>query len=103
MSDGEVLFIFHYDGDFQFDISRSVYSGGKQKMKYISSDISYQCLTNEATESSNWDTAIQNLSMQYLHHNGWAFSMAGIDDDNDIRLMFKASRNKTNGKQSEEQ
>ena len=97
MSNRKVLFIFHYDGDFQFDISHPVYSGGKQKTKYLSSDISYQCLANQSIESSNWDTASQNLSMQYLHHNGRAFSMASIDDDNDVNLMFKASRNEMNG------
>ena len=96
MSDREVLFIFYYDGDFQFDISRSVHSGGKQKMKYLSTDISYQCLANKAIKSSNWDTTIQNLSMQYLYHNERAFSMVSIDDDKDVRLMFKASGNETN-------
>lgn len=95
MSDREVLFIIHYDGEFQFDINLPVYSGGKQKLKYLLSDISYQCLANETIESSNWDAAIQNLSMQYLHYNGRAFSMASIDDDNDVHLMFKASENET--------
>ena len=90
MSDREVLCIFHYDGDFQFDISHPMYGGGK-KMRYLSTNISYQCLANEAIESSNWDTAIQNLSMQYVHHNGRAFLMASIDDNNDVCLMFKAS------------
>ncbi|RWR78801.1 Mutator-like protein transposase [Cinnamomum micranthum f. kanehirae] len=96
MSDREVLFMFHYGGDFVFDISRPVYNGGKQKMRFLATNITYECLVKEAIEASNGDSSIQNLTMQYLHHNGRAFSMASIDDDNDVRSMFKASGDELN-------
>ena len=53
MSVSEVLVIFHYDGDFQFDIIRPVYNGGNQKMRYLATDITYDSLVNEAAEVSN--------------------------------------------------
>ena len=96
MSDKEVLFIFHYDGHFEFDISRPVYNGGKQKVRFLATDITYEALVKEAIKASNGDSSIQNLSMQYLHHNGGAFSMANIDDDTDVRSMFKASGDESN-------
>ena len=98
MSDREVLFIFHYSGDFEFDISRPVYNGGKQKMRYLPTDITFESLVKEAVEASNGESSfIQNISMQYLHHNGRAFSMVSIDDDTDVRSMFKASGDESNG------
>ena len=65
-------------------------------MKYLATDITYEYLVKEAIEASNEDSSIQNLSLQYLHHNGRAFSMASIDDDIDVRSMFKASGDKLN-------
>ena len=97
MSVSEVLIIFHYDGDFQFDIIRPVYNGGNQKMRYLPTDITYESLVNEAIEAFNYDSSIQGLSIQYLHHNGRAFTMASIDYDNDVKRMFKASGNDVNG------
>lgn len=44
MSDREVLFIFHYGSDFEFDISRPVYNGGKQKMRILATEITYESL-----------------------------------------------------------
>lgn len=96
MSDREVLFIFHYGGDFEFDISCPVYNRGKQKMRFLATNITYESLVKEAIEAFNGDSSIQNLTMQYLHHNGRAFSMANIDDDNDVRSMFKASGDELN-------
>ncbi|RWR90905.1 hypothetical protein CKAN_02003400 [Cinnamomum micranthum f. kanehirae] len=96
MLDSEVLFIFHYDGNFEFDMIRPVYNGGKQKIRYLLMDITYASLVNEANEAANCGPSIQNLNLQYLHHNGRAFSLAGIDDDNDVRRMLKASENDLN-------
>ena len=91
MSNREVLFILHYDDDFEFDISHPIYNGGKQKMRFLATNITYESLVKEVIEASNGESCIQNLSMQYLHHNERAFSMASIDDDNDVRSIFKAS------------
>ncbi|RWR87935.1 hypothetical protein CKAN_01689900 [Cinnamomum micranthum f. kanehirae] len=97
MSDNEVLIIFHYDGEFVFDIIRPVYNGGRQKMRYLPRNITYGSLLNEALEASKWDTKIENLSMKYLHHNGRVFSLIILEDDNDIRGMLKASGNDQKG------
>ena len=97
MAVNEVLIIFHYDGDFQFDIIRPVYNGGNQNMRYLPKDITYESLVKKAIEASNYDSSIQRLSIQYLHHNGPAFSMASIDNDNDVKRMLKASGNDVNG------
>ena len=96
MSDCEVLIIFHYDGNFEFDIMHPVYNGGKQKMRYLSTDITYGSLVVEAIEASNWDSSAESLSIQYLHHNGHAFSLASIEDDNDVNRMIKALGQDTN-------
>ena len=96
MSNREVLFIFHYDGDFIFNISPPVYNGGKQKMRFLATDRTYESLVKKAIEAFNEDSSIQNLSIQYLHHNGRAFPMASIDDDNGVRSMFKASGDESN-------
>ena len=58
MSDREVLFIFHYDGDFEFDISCPVYNGGKQKMRFLVTNITYEALVKETIEASNLDSSI---------------------------------------------
>ena len=96
MSVSDVLIIFHYDSDF-LDIIRPVYNGGNQNMRYLQTYITYESLVNEAIEASNWDSSIQRLSIQYFHHNGRAFSMASIDDDNDVKRMLKALGNDVNG------
>ena len=92
-----MLFIFHYDSDFEFDISHHVYNGGKEKMRFLATDITYESLVKEVIEASNGDSSSQNLSMQYLHHNGRAFSMASSDDGNDVRSMFNASGYESTG------
>ena len=96
MSVSEVFIIFHYDGDFQFDIICSVFNGGNQKMRCLPTNITYESLVNEAIEASNWDSTIQRLSIQYFHHNGWSFSMESIDNNNDVKRMLKASVNDVN-------
>lgn len=53
MSGGDLIVIFHYDGDFEFDMTSSVYKGGKQKMWFIQSDIIFNLLLNIALEASN--------------------------------------------------
>ena len=76
MSDREVLFIFHYGSDFKFDISRPVYNGGKQKMRYLLTDITFESLVKEAIEASNGESSfIQNISINtYIttgEHSPW--------------------------------
>ena len=66
-------------------------------MRLLEIDITYGALVKKAIEASNWESSIQNLSMQYLHHNGRAFSMANIDDDINVRSTFKASGDESNG------
>ena len=97
MTVNEVLIIFHYNGDFQFDIIRPVYNRENKKMRYLPTDITYESLVKKAIEASNWDSSIQRLSIQYLHHNGRAFSMVSINDDNTVKRMLKASGNNVNG------
>lgn len=54
MLDCVVLVIVHYDGefDFDFDITRPLYKGGKQKMRSLSTNITYTSLLNVALEIS---------------------------------------------------
>ena len=66
-------------------------------MRYLPMDITCASSVNEANEAANCGSSIQNLNIQYLHQNGRAFSMASIDDDNDVRRMLKASGNDVNG------
>ena len=63
MPDSEVLFIFHYDGNFEFDIIHPVYNGRKQKMRYLPMDITYVSLVNEANKAANFGSSIQNLNI----------------------------------------
>ena len=60
-------------------------------MRYLSTDIIYGSLVAEAIEASNWDSSVESLSIHYHHHNGRAFSLANIKDDNDINKMIKSS------------
>ena len=53
MSGGELTVIFHYDGEFEFDIIHPVYKGEKHKMRFIQSDITFSSLVNIALEASN--------------------------------------------------
>ena len=94
MSGGDLIVIFHYDGDFEFDIICPLYKGGKQKMRFINNDTTL--MVNIALEASNWEETSDNISMDYLHHNGHVFSLVAIEDDNDIRCMLSLSRNDTN-------
>ena len=97
MLDYDILIIFHYDENFEFDMMRPVYNGGKQKMRYLSTDITYGSLVAEAIEASNCVSSSESISIRYLHHNGRAFSLASIEDDNDVNRMMKASGRDTNG------
>ena len=96
MSGGDLIAIFHYNGDFEFDMIRPLYKGGKQKMMFINNDMTFNSLVNIALEASNWEETSDNISMDYLHHNGHVFSLVAIEDDNDIRCMLSLSQDDTN-------
>lgn len=95
MSDNEVLVIFHYDGEFDFDINRPTYKGAKQKMRYLPTDISYNYLRDIALEVSKWEVLSDMPTLQYLYHDGFAFSLITLEDDEDIKVMFRVSKNNT--------
>ena len=54
MSGGELIVIFHYDGEFKFDMIHPMYEGGNQKMRFIQSDITFPELVNIALETTHW-------------------------------------------------
>ena len=53
MSGGELIVIFHYEGEFKSDMIHPIYEGGNQKMKLIQSDIIFTELVNIALETSH--------------------------------------------------
>ena len=65
-------------------------------MRYLSTDITYGSLVAEGIKASNWDSSAKSLSIQYLHHNGRAFLLASIEDNNDVNRMIKATGHDTN-------
>ena len=95
MSGGDLIVIFHYDRDFEFDMIWLLYKGGKQKMRFINSDITFNSLVNMALEASNWEKTSDNISINYLHHNSHVFSLVAIELDNDITCMLLLSRDDT--------
>ena len=99
MSNNEVLVIFHYDGEFDFDIDRPTYKGGKQEMRYLPTNISYSYLRDVALEESKWEALSDMPVLEYLYHDGFAFSLITLeeDEDEDIKVMFRPLVNKTNG------
>ena len=97
MSDVEHLVIFHYDGEFEFELNRPQYKGGRQKMRYLSSGVTFNELCKIALEASSWATTSDQITLKYLLHNGKFFSMIDIDDDSDIDGLLKLSKNKAKG------
>ena len=97
MSDVQQLVIFHYNGTFEFDVNRPQYKGGRQKVRYLLSNISISELKNMALEASCWDVIVEDLSLKYLLHNGSFFSMINIDDDSDINGLFQTCTSKSSG------
>ena len=91
MSDVKHLVIFHYDGDFEFELNHPQYKGGKQKMRYLSSSVTFNELCKIALEASSWAISSDQITLKYLLHNGNFFSMIDIDDDNDINGLLKLS------------
>ena len=54
MSGDELIVIFHYEGDVEFDdMIHPLYKGGKQKMRFIQSDITFDSLVKVANETSH--------------------------------------------------
>ena len=98
MSSGELIVIFHYDGEFKIDMIHLVYEGGNQKMMFIQSDITFPELVNIALKTSHWQQeTCDNLSIHYLHHNGNVFSLDAIEDDSDIKCILTLANHNTNG------
>ena len=98
MSDVEHLVIFHYDGEFEFELNRPQYKGGRQKMRYLSRDVTLNELCKIALEASSWATTSDQITLKYLLYNGKFFSMIDIDDDGDINGLLKSSKNETKGR-----
>ena len=88
----EHLIIFHYDGEFEFELNRPQYKGGRQKMRYLSNGVTLNKLCKIALEASSWATTSDQITLKYLLHNGKFFSMIDIDDDNDINGLLKSSK-----------
>ena len=61
-------------------------------MTYLSSNFMYSNLSNIALEESNWATSSVDITLKCLLHDGSFFSMINIDDNNDIKGLFKFSR-----------
>eukprot|EP00268_Persea_americana_P060282 TRINITY_DN7485_c2_g1_i2.p1 TRINITY_DN7485_c2_g1~~TRINITY_DN7485_c2_g1_i2.p1 ORF type:complete len:109 (+),score=18.21 TRINITY_DN7485_c2_g1_i2:66-392(+) len=97
MTEYGISIIFHYDGEFVFDIICPVYNGRRWKMRYLPRSITYGMLLNEAIELSNWDADIEDVGMKYLHHNGLVFSLISLEDENDIVGMLMAFGSEQDG------
>ena len=81
MSGGELIVISHYNREFEFNMIRPVYKGGKQKMRFIRSDITMPSLVNMTLEASHWEKTCENQTIHYLHYSGDVFLLAAIEDD----------------------
>lgn len=53
MLGGKSIVIFYCDGDFEFDMIHPIYKGGKQRLRFIRSDITFNSLVNIALEASH--------------------------------------------------
>lgn len=78
MSNVELLTIFHYDGEFEFDIIHPQCKGGKQKMRYLSSNKLYNLLVNVALKASSWEAAVEkskykvrSSQCEFFHWLAW--------------------------------
>ena len=60
-------------------------------MRHLRNTITYSELVNVALEASNWEASVEALCIKHLLHNGSFFSLIDIDDDNDVKGMFRAS------------
>ena len=72
MSDIKHL-INHYDSEFKFELNCPQYKGGKQKMGYLSSNVTYNELSKIALEALSWATTSDGITLKYLLHNGSFF------------------------------
>ena len=94
MSDVEHLIIFHYDGEFEFELNHPQYKGRRQKMRYFSSNVTFNELCKIALEASSWATTSDQITLKYLLHNGKFLSMINIDYDNDINGLLNHQKAK---------
>lgn len=69
MSDVEHQIILHYDGEFEFELNRPQYKGGRQKLRYLSSNVTLKELFKIALEASSWATTSDEITLKYLIHN----------------------------------
>ena len=59
-------------------------------MRHLPKTITYSELVKVALEASNWEASVEALCIKHLLHNGSFFSLIDIDDDNDVKGMFRA-------------
>jgi len=59
--------------------------------------VTFKALVNIALEASKIEETSDNISMDFLLHNGHVFSLVAIEDNNDIKCMLSLSRDDTNG------
>ena len=63
MLDVEHLIIFHYDGEFEFELNRPQYNGGRQKMRYLSSNVTFNKLSKIALTTSSRATTSNEITL----------------------------------------
>ena len=73
MSDVEPLIIFHYDGESEFELNRPQYKGGRQKLRYLSNNVTLKELFKISLEASSWATTSDEITLKYLIHSGSFF------------------------------
>lgn len=74
----------------------STYKGGMQRVRRVKRDITFVKLNEISLVGSSWDTSIENIRIEYLHHNGQTYSLICIKNDDDISCMFDLSGNNLN-------
>lgn len=92
MSDSEVCLVIHFNGELNLENGYPVYNGGDQKMIFISIIRTYSSLVQKLIEVTNWEMHDEYPYMQYLYHNGRAFTLISLKSDDDVHTMFKALR-----------
>ena len=101
MSDVEHLIIFHYNREFEFELNRPQFKGGRQKKRYLSSNVTYNELSQIALKALSWETTSDEITLKYLLHNDslffFLFYFIDIVDDNDINGLLKLSRSEAKG------
>lgn len=96
MLSGKLIIIFPYDGALEFDVRHPTYKGGMQRARRVKSDITFAKLKEITLAGSSWDTSVDNIRIEYIHHNGQTYSLICIKNDDDISCVFDLSGNNLN-------